>query len=84
MLRDFLLAAGVKPSDIAEAVRDSRSLVRSVERWSGLATKAAAHLAEKAKPNSLAHKAAQIATVGAYTVNEKAGALLGLKGKGSI
>jgi len=79
MLKDFLLAAGVKPSDIAEAVRESRGLVRSVERWSGVATKAAAHAAEKAKPDSWAQKGAQIATVAAFTVNEKAGVLLGKK-----
>ena len=79
MLRDFLLAAGVKPSDIAEAVRESRGLVRSVEKWSGVATKAAAMVAENSKPESWRQKTAQIATVAAFTVNEKAGTLLGRK-----
>ena len=77
MLKDFLIAAGVSPADIADAVRESRGLVRSVEKWAGFATKAAAHVAEKAKPDSLLQKGAQIATVASYTVNEKAGELLG-------
>jgi hypothetical protein len=80
ILKDFLLASGVKPSDLSEAVRESRAAVRSVAKWSGLLSRGAIHLGGKAKPGSLAHKGTLLAGVVLSQVEEKAGALLGKKG----
>lgn len=76
-LREFLLASGVSQRDLADAIRESRGVVRGVSRWSGLAARAAAHIAEKAKPESKVQRGALLAAGLASTVASKAGQMLG-------
>ena len=57
MLRDFLLAAGLKPSDLSEAVEESRAFVQGVARWARLGAQASAHVAAKAPNGSKTQKA---------------------------
>ena len=52
MLRDFLLAAGVKPADLVEAVGESRQFVRRVARFAGLAVRASGAIGLKARKGS--------------------------------
>lgn len=82
MLKDFLVASGVKPSDLSEAVKESRAAVRSVEKWSGLLSRGAIHLGGKAKAGSLTQKGSLLAGGVLSQVEQKAGVLLGKRGTG--
>lgn len=37
-LREFLIASGIDPKDLSQAVKSSRELTQTVEFWSGLAS----------------------------------------------
>jgi predicted HAD superfamily phosphohydrolase len=75
-LRAFLLAAGLTGDDLAEAVEQSRQVVRAVEQGGQLLQKAAAHVATQAKSEKV-KRAAAIAGIAGEVVSSKAGVLLG-------
>jgi hypothetical protein len=83
ILKDFLVASGVKPDDLSEAVRESRAAVRSVAKWSGLLSRGAIHLGGKARAGSLTQKGSLLAGMALSQIEEKAGVLLGKRGNGS-
>ena len=58
MLRDFLIASGVKPSDLTEAVAESRAFVRGVARWARLGARASAQVAAQAKKGTTTQRVA--------------------------
>jgi hypothetical protein len=76
-LRDFLIASGVDPKDITEAVRESRGFVAGIERWAHLGVKASSHVAAKAKPGSIVQKGALLGVGVSSVVASKASVLLG-------
>jgi hypothetical protein len=81
ILRDFLIASGVKPSDITEAVDESRAFVRGVARWARLGAQASAHVAAKAKAGTKTHRAAFYGGAALLNVAEGAEKLVGGKTK---
>jgi hypothetical protein len=81
MLRDFLIASGVAPKDISDAVKQSRGVVRGISRWSSLVAQGASHVGEKAKTGSRTQKGAFIVVMVASTIASKTDELLGRKRK---
>jgi hypothetical protein len=79
MLRDFLIAAGVKPSDITEAVGESRAFVRGVARWARLGAQASCHVAAKAHPGTRTQRVAFNGAAALHHVADGAEKLIGGK-----
>ena len=78
-LRDVLLSLGLVPKDLDEAVDESREVVRAVEKWSGLGSKALVHVAKHSPEGS---KRALVAFLGAGladSVRKGAAGMLGRK-----
>lgn len=80
MFREFLIASGVAPKDIADAVSEARGFVRSVARWSDVAAQGAQQVVTRTKSKKI-RTGALLALGAAGFVNAKASALLGGKGK---
>ncbi len=77
MLRDFLIAAGVRPSDLKEAVDESRAFVRGVARWARLGAQASGHVAAKAKSGTKTQRVAFYGGAALLNVAEGAEKLVG-------
>jgi hypothetical protein len=71
MLKEFLIASGVKPSDLAEAVRESRRVVRGIERWADVVRQGAHNVGEHTDSPKI-KKGALIVAIAAETVTQKA------------